>query len=165
MPIRFVSLMLLSLPDVWSAGKTRTVATPTGAELTSINQPFGLFRRERDMTAVGTAVEAGGRSPRNGIIDCDVHNATRSRAELRGYLPARWHVEFDHGSHIGGGQGALTLGARPQRDIFRRDSEPEQGTPGSDIDLMREQLLDRYEIAKAVLHPVVEVLAAPTYGP
>ena len=55
-------------------------------------------------------------------------------------------------------------GARPQIDIFRRDSVPEDGPPGSDLDLMREQLLDRHGIRHAVLHPVREVLRAPSSG-
>jgi predicted TIM-barrel fold metal-dependent hydrolase len=103
------------------------------------------------------------REQRLALIDCDVHNATKSRAELKRYLPARWHVEFDHGSHIAG-HGGQVIGARPQRDIFRRDSMPREGTPGSDYELMREQLLDRHNVVKALLHPISEVLASPTYG-
>jgi uncharacterized protein len=116
------------------------------------------------MAAVETAAEVQARRPRAGLVDCDVHNATTSPAELKGYLPARWHREYDHGPHIGG-HGTQMQGARPQSHIFRRDAIPGKGTPGSDLELMREQLLDRYTVVKAVLHPVVEVLRAPTYGP
>ncbi len=103
------------------------------------------------------------RRERPGLVDCDVHNATRSRSDLKKYLPTRWHVDFAHGPHIAG-HGGQVIGARPQRDIYRRDSMPREGTPGSDFDLMREQLLDRHNVVKAVLHPVIEVLGAPSYG-
>lgn len=116
------------------------------------------------MTATNMTVAPERSRKRPALVDCDVHNATKSRDELKTYLPARWRREFDHGSHIGG-HGGQVVGARPQRDVFRRDSEPEAGVPGSDLDLMREQLLDRHNIVKAILHPVLEVLSAPAYGP
>lgn len=100
--------------------------------------------------------------PVTGLVDCDVHNALTHRDELKRYLPKRWHVYYDHGSHIGG-HGGQVVGARPQRDIFRQDALPRSGTPGSDLELMREQLLDQFEVRQAVLSPL-EVLGWPTYG-
>jgi predicted TIM-barrel fold metal-dependent hydrolase len=97
-----------------------------------------------------------------GIIDCDVHNALRRHDDLKPYLAKRWHVEYDHGSHIGG-HGGQVVGARPQRDIFRQDSFPAEGVPGGDLDLMREQLLDMFDVRQAILSPL-EVLTLPTYG-
>jgi predicted TIM-barrel fold metal-dependent hydrolase len=97
-----------------------------------------------------------------GLIDCDVHNALPQHNDLKPYLPSRWHVYYDHGSHIGG-HGGQVVGARPQRDIFRQDSLPKSGTPGGDLDLMREQLLDLFEVQHAILSPL-EVLYLPTYG-
>jgi predicted TIM-barrel fold metal-dependent hydrolase len=98
-----------------------------------------------------------------GLTDCDVHNALRHPSDLKRYLPARWHVYYDHGSHIGG-HGGQVVGARPQRDIYRQDSLPSSGTPGSDLELMREQLLDQFDVQRAILSPL-EVLGWPTYGP
>src|ERR1700761_939346 len=115
------------------------------------------------MATANLVSERPARRERAGVVDCDVHNATRTRSDLKAYLATRWHREFDHGSHIGG-HGSQVLGARPQIDIFRRDSVPETGPPGSDLDLMREQLLDRHNVVKAILHPVMEVLSAPAYG-
>jgi hypothetical protein len=97
-----------------------------------------------------------------GIIDCDVHNALSARDDLKRFLPKRWHVEYDHGSHIGG-HGGQVVGARPARDIFRQDSFPPKGVPGSDLETLREQLLDLFDVRHAVLSPL-EVLTLPTYG-
>jgi uncharacterized protein len=100
---------------------------------------------------------------RQGIIDCDVHNATSSPAVLRRYLPGSFAGRYDRGSQIKGHAGQF-VGARTQPHIFRRDSLPESGTPGSSLELMREQLLDPFDVRWAVLHPVLEVLVAPTSG-
>ena len=97
-----------------------------------------------------------------GIIDCDVHNALGAHDDLKRFLPKRWHAEYDRGSHIGG-HGGQVVGARPARDIFRQDTFPPKGIPGSDLDTLREQLLDRFDVSHAVLSPL-EVLSLPTYG-
>jgi len=109
-------------------------------------------------TATGTA----GIKTVTGLIDCDVHNALRDRNDLKRYLPSRWHVYYDHGSHIGGHAGQV-VGARPQRDIYRQDALPQTGTPGGDLELMREQLLDFFDVRQAILSPL-EVLGWPSYG-
>jgi predicted TIM-barrel fold metal-dependent hydrolase len=101
---------------------------------------------------------ARGPSP---IVDCDVHNALRSPAALKPYLAERWHRAYDQGVV----QTGLVVGARPHRDIFRRDAVPSDGPPGSDLELMREQLLDRHNVGRAILHPVLTVLRTPTAGP
>jgi uncharacterized protein len=106
--------------------------------------------------------DSGGSAESLGIVDCDVHNALRRHDDLKRYLPRRWHVEYDHGSHIGG-HGGQVVGARPQRDIFRQDSFPPAGVPGSDPEVMREQLLEAFDVRRAVLSPL-EVLTLPTYG-
>jgi predicted TIM-barrel fold metal-dependent hydrolase len=111
-----------------------------------------------------TQEEAGAvrRRERVGIIDCDVHNSFAKLADLKQYLPQRWHVYWDQGSPSR--NGALMVGAPQRNDIYRRDSYTTKGTPGCDFELMREQLLDRYGVVKAILHPVMAVLAAPQYG-
>jgi predicted TIM-barrel fold metal-dependent hydrolase len=115
------------------------------------------------MTTVQAPTTGPAASPTvTGLIDCDVHNALRHHDDLKKYLPSRWHVYYDHGSHIGG-HGGQVVGARPQRDIYRQDSLPQSGTPGGDLDLMREQLLDFFGVRRAILSPL-EVLALPTYG-
>jgi predicted TIM-barrel fold metal-dependent hydrolase len=123
-----------------------------------------LVDEEDTVSTAHLAPQRPARRERAGIVDCDVHNATRSPDDLKPYLASRWHREYAHGPHIGG-HGGQVQGARPQRDIFRRDSMPETGIPGCDVGLMQEQLMDRYNVVKAVLHPVLEVLRAPSYGP
>jgi predicted TIM-barrel fold metal-dependent hydrolase len=97
-----------------------------------------------------------------GLIDCDVHNAPASAAALKQYLPERWHLDLDKGTHIGS-HGGQIVGARPQNHIFRRDAIPTEGKPGSDLELAREQLLDRHDIRKAILLPI-DGLRYPQYG-
>jgi uncharacterized protein len=109
-----------------------------------------------------TAVGAAEVNEAAGIIDCDVHNALRAHDDLKPYLAARWHPQYDQGTHIGG-HGGQVVGARPARDIFRQDSFPSEGVPGSDLDTLRAQLLDEFNVTRAVLSPL-EVLALPTYG-
>jgi hypothetical protein len=89
------------------------------------------------------------------LVDCDVHNAVPNDAALHPYLSARWkrHNEL-FGSHT----------TRPFRKGFRYpkitpgggarvDAWPASGAlPGSDLDLMREQLLDLYNVDVAVLN-------------
>jgi predicted TIM-barrel fold metal-dependent hydrolase len=114
--------------------------------------------------AADAAVEQVGASVASGIIDCDVHNATRSRAVLRRYLPGRFARLYDQGTTTPGHAGQ-TMGARPSPGIYRLDSRPAEGPPGSSLELMIEQLLDPFDVRRAVLHPVMEVLGAPTAGP
>jgi predicted TIM-barrel fold metal-dependent hydrolase len=111
---------------------------------------------------VSTGVDRREASKATWIIDCDVHNALRAHDDLKPYLAKRWHVDYDHKSHIGS-HGGLTVGARPSRDIFRQDAFPARGVPGSDLDLMRDQFLDPFNVSQAVLSPL-EVLTLPTYG-
>jgi hypothetical protein len=78
-------------------------------------------------------------------------------------MPARYASLYAQGSGLGGHSGQY-IGARPQAHIYRTDALPSTGTPGSDLELMREQLLDAFNVRKAVLHPVLEVLIAPQSG-
>ncbi len=88
------------------------------------------------------------------MIDCDVHNAVSSDAALAPYLSARWrrHQEL---------VGSRTFSpfvkgyAYPKAARFasRHDAwPPTGGLPGSDLEFMREQLLDRYDVEHAVLN-------------
>ncbi|MCW2497216.1 amidohydrolase family protein [Jatrophihabitans sp.] len=114
------------------------------------------------MTQVTERASAAAARPGVGLIDLDVHNALTSAAELKKYLPSRWHRAYDEGSGIGSARwmqfGAARLG------VFRGDAWPASGPPGSDLDLMREQLLDRYNVSRAVLHPVLETMSVSLDG-
>jgi uncharacterized protein len=83
------------------------------------------------------------------IIDCDVHNRFRDRqmSALWPYLPRayqedvrEWGINIPSVGYLNGGDRG-----------YRGDSWPTDGFPGSDLDLMREQLLDAYNVEYAIL--------------
>jgi hypothetical protein len=91
-----------------------------------------------------------------GIIDCDIHPFPKPGAVER-YLPERWRKHVAQYGKFGTGPYA-DRGTYPrfQPYLSRRDSfPPNGGAPGSDVDFMREQLLDRYNIAYGVLEPLL----------
>ncbi|HET7558658.1 MAG TPA: amidohydrolase family protein [Limnochordia bacterium] len=79
------------------------------------------------------------------IIDCDVHPGPRSLDEIRSHLRPPWRDRYS-----GGGRGffgnpvhGARLDARP----------PGGGGPGTDPNFLREQLIDLYNIERAILLP------------
>jgi len=83
------------------------------------------------------------------IIDCDVHNRFKDRqmSALWPYLPRayqedvrEWGINIPSVGYLNGGDRG-----------YRGDSWPKEGFPGSDLDLMREQLLDAYNVEYAIL--------------
>jgi uncharacterized protein len=95
-----------------------------------------------------------------GIVDADIHPNLPRPDALHPYLPARWR------------QHALTYGTRTQHALAsgsayktlmvagaRQDAFPEEGPPGSDLALMRSQLLDAYGIEMGLLN-ALDVVAA-----
>ncbi len=102
----------------------------------------------------GTGRTAG---TRVGLVDCDVHNTAPSVQYLTKFLPEQWHPYVPQ--IFGRTWGGVTIGARQSSDIYRRDSHPPNGgPPGSDFEFLREQLLDRWGVDRAILNPL-EVLA------
>ncbi len=83
-------------------------------------------------------------SVRQGIIDCDVHARPRDYHELREYMQMPWRERFSGG-------GRRLYGNPVHGD--RLDAKPTSGTGGSDPELLREQLTDKYGHAYAVLTP------------
>lgn len=89
------------------------------------------------------------------LIDCDVHNAVPGDAALRPYLSTRWRA---HAESVG------SRTTSPFRKGYRypkvspaggsrMDAWPPSGqAPGSDLDFMREQLLDLYDVDQAILN-------------
>ena len=92
---------------------------------------------------------------RTAIMDCDVHNALPSNEALSTYLPERWrryHETWGLRGHVGAEYPRLSPNAA------RVDAWPPSGLPpGSDLDFMREQLLDLWNIDVAVLNPLHDV--------
>lgn len=91
------------------------------------------------------------------IVDCDVHPAPRSAAELLDYLPDRYQgkvgdmlrswFRMNRGTGVLTGFGALATG-------MRRDAMPKTGPGGSDPSLMDEQLLEQAGVTCAILIPL-----------
>jgi predicted TIM-barrel fold metal-dependent hydrolase len=91
------------------------------------------------------------------IVDCDVHPAPRSAAELLEYLPDRYQgkvgdmlrswFRMNRGTGVLTGFGALATG-------MRRDAMPKTGPGGSDPSLMEEQLLVQAGVTCAILIPL-----------
>lgn len=86
------------------------------------------------------------------VIDCDIHNAPADDATLYKYLPARWqryHQMIGLRGHYGG------YYPRAMKNAARHDSWPPNGKPpGSDLDFMRAQLLDAWNIEYGILNPL-----------
>ncbi|MCH2693683.1 MAG: amidohydrolase [Acidobacteriia bacterium] len=84
------------------------------------------------------------------IIDCDIHNFIPSNETLYKYLPQRWrehHQMFGLRGHLG------SFYPRALMNAARHDSWPPSGLPaGSDLDFMKYQLLDLYDIEFGVLN-------------
>jgi len=92
------------------------------------------------------------RAYRGPIVDCDVHHNWSSHQVLHPYLSAPWR-EFVLGP---GRQGNIPLTAAGFFSVpngnGREDTVPESGEPaGTDLELMRAQLLDPYGIERALL--------------
>jgi predicted TIM-barrel fold metal-dependent hydrolase len=96
-----------------------------------------------------------------GLLDCDVHNAMPSRETLKPYLPENLHVYYDRVK----APAFVQVGARPV-GTWRLDTFPAGGgPPGSDLDLLREQYLDPFDVRAAVLSALDNTLYGwPTQG-
>jgi len=91
-----------------------------------------------------------------GVIDCDVHQAPRSLADLRPYLSERWwrHLEM-WGLRRRLGPAVGPAYPKGQPGAMRRDAWPEGGGgAGSDLGLMQRQHLDPNHVAFAILNPL-----------
>jgi predicted TIM-barrel fold metal-dependent hydrolase len=88
------------------------------------------------------------------IVDCDVHNGWPSSRVLLPYLDPYWRDLLERGE-LPGGRDSFPHGHRPwlhPEGFMRTDAVPADGsTPGSDYELMCEQLLDRYDVEYAIL--------------
>src|SRR5215472_17639394 len=93
-----------------------------------------------------------------GFIDCDVHPFINSPDEFDPFLSARWR---EHRQSIGGrSRGGLSKTSSYPRMSpgvgMRQDSWGEDGSfPGSDLGVMRRQLLDLFEVSYGMLAPLV----------
>jgi predicted TIM-barrel fold metal-dependent hydrolase len=98
-------------------------------------------------------------TPRQGIIDADVHPVPVHPDDIRQYMEMPWRDRF---------AGEKRSFYMPIHGTGRKDSVPPAGPPGSDPDFLREQLIDEYDVAYAILicrtfcniHPNADYAAA-----
>ena|SRR6266702_9003775 len=77
------------------------------------------------------------------IVDCDIHPAFRKPSDLYPFLPAQWREHMiTFGEHLRQGLSGQLAWPRMSASGLRVDAFPEDGPPGSDLDLMRRQHLD-----------------------
>jgi predicted TIM-barrel fold metal-dependent hydrolase len=77
------------------------------------------------------------------IVDCDIHPAFRKPSDLYPFLPAHWREHMiTFGEHLRQGLSGQLAWPRMTASGLRVDAFPEDGPPGSDLDLMRRQHLD-----------------------
>lgn len=96
--------------------------------------------------------ESSGRSERPAsysVVDVDIHEAMKSIRELIPYIEEPWKGLLERGNWKGFTQPFIYWASGGGN---RADSVPEDGGPeGSDYELMREQLLDAFDIERAIL--------------
>jgi predicted TIM-barrel fold metal-dependent hydrolase len=92
---------------------------------------------------------------RQKVVDCDIHPAYASEAEMLSYLPVRWR---DHVRDFGLFSANPLYGALPYPRMnhgVRRDAYPPAGgPPASDLAFLQEQLLDAHDIEHGILQPL-----------
>ena len=72
------------------------------------------------------------------IVDCDIHPAFRAPTDLHPFLSARWREHMTtFGEHVRHGLTGQLPYPRMMAAGMRADAFPEQGPPGSDLELMR----------------------------
>jgi uncharacterized protein len=88
------------------------------------------------------------------LIDCDFHNGWADARVLLPYLDPYFRDFLERGE-LPGGRDSFPHAHRPwlhPEGFMRTDAVPPNGaTPGSDYELVREQLLDRYDVEYAIL--------------
>lgn len=102
--------------------------------------------------AVGQPAK-GQQSP--GLIDCDIHPALRTPADLDRFLSVRWREHRKtFGDHVRRATKAWIY-HRMDNHGMRLDAMPPGGGPAaSDLDFMRQQHLDAYGVTLGVLQPL-----------
>lgn len=90
-----------------------------------------------------------------GLVDVDIHPRPKTMEEFKPFMTQRW---WDHMQTWGMRQRHGFIGGPPfpkaQPMASRRDAWPPGGTPASDLDFLRFQLLDNYGIDVGILNPL-----------
>ncbi|MBI1294201.1 amidohydrolase family protein [bacterium] len=101
-----------------------------------------------ELTATRQAEASADR--RVSVIDCDIHNAMPNNETLYKYLSPRWrryHEMMGLRGHVGSSY------PRAMPNASRHDAWPPSGLPpGGDLDFMRTQLLDAWDLELGILN-------------
>jgi predicted TIM-barrel fold metal-dependent hydrolase len=93
------------------------------------------------------------------LIDVDVHPLFLPR-DILPRLPERWRTRYAN-EHSGRGPRVVRDYPRWRNGGFRIDAAVPGGAPGSDLGLLRAQLLEEYDTDIAILIPLTFVLEGP----
>jgi predicted TIM-barrel fold metal-dependent hydrolase len=85
-----------------------------------------------------------------GLVDADVHTSIPREDLIRRLSPQYRRRLEEFGLRA---RNATEIYPRFRNKGFRRDAWPAKGLPGSDLDLMREQLLDPHKVSIGILNP------------
>lgn len=91
----------------------------------------------------------GGTAVATGVIDCDLHNVVASIYTLFPYLSEHWR-EYVNSSAFRGPVDTSYPGGAPTSAA--PGTKPDDGPPGSSLELMRQQVLDPLGIATGILN-------------
>ena len=93
------------------------------------------------------------------VIDCDIHNTLASETVLYPYLSERWRK---HHKMVGTTDrvGAYIPRAHPSAQDTMHGHPPDT-VPGSDLDFLREQLLEAFNIEYGILNCLTPVCEMP----
>lgn len=104
------------------------------------------------MPDVRRAIHSPGRGYRGPLIDCDVHHEWPSQAALLPYMTRSWREYVEGPGREGQVQMAASTGFTNPHGFSRADAwPPVGGRPGSDYETLCNQLLDRFDVRRAVL--------------
>ena len=86
------------------------------------------------------------------FVDGDIHPAFRKPSDLLPFLPARWREHMQtYGEHLRQGLSGQLQYPRMMANGMRADSFPEEGPPGSSLELMQKQHLDANGVETGML--------------
>lgn len=83
------------------------------------------------------------------VIDCDIHNTVPSIEALVPYLSDHWQEYVRQSAFRGPADSAYPPGVPSSA---RPGSKPEKGPPGSDLGMLREQVLDAFGVEYGILN-------------
>src|SRR5260221_12900795 len=108
------------------------------------------------------------------IVDCDIHPAFRKPADLYPFMAAHWREHMaTFGEHLRQGLSGQLQWPRMMAAGMRIDAFPEDGPPGSDLELMRRQHPDAKGVEYGMLEQRsqgcmdeanLEIVRAPSHG-